>query len=97
MTLNERATTVKYIEHYKKTKYPSPIQENLHWSLDESRKNNRTIIYVFANGRINQKPEKFVLTTEDLRHWDETMEHIAQAIDMPEGICKYEVVRIQDK
>lgn len=88
-TKSECAFPVKYIEHYKKTKYESPLQENLHWSLDEARKNKRTIIYVFINGKSNQTPEKFVLTADELHNWYQTVEHMAKAIDMPEGICKY--------
>lgn len=70
-------------------KYESPVEENLHWSLDKAKKNKRTIIYIFANGRPNQVPEKFVLTMKDLRNWLQTLEHMANAIDMPEGISKY--------
>lgn len=87
-TKSERVLAVKYVEHYKKTKYDSPVQENLHWTLDEAKKNKRTIIYIFANGVPNQVPEKFVLTSENLHNWHQTLEHIANAIDMPEGICQ---------
>lgn len=88
-TKSESIIPVKYIEHYKKTYYEAPFQENLHMTLNKTKTNKRTIIYVFANGRRNQVPEKFVLTTEDLHNWYKTLNHIAQAIDMPEGICKY--------
>lgn len=52
-------------------------------------KKKRTIIYVFANGRLNQIPEKFVLIDRDFNNWFQTLDHIAKAIDMPEGVCKY--------
>lgn len=88
-TKSELGFRTQYLEHYKKTKLTHSVHEELHWTLDEAKKNKRTIIYIFANGRRNQVPVKYVLTTQNLRNWQQTLEHMANAIDMPEGINRY--------
>lgn len=74
----------KHVRHYKKEKLHFYCE--LAKNLEAAKKNNLTIIYVFANGRPTQMLTKIVLTREDMFNWDRSLEHISKAIDMPEGI-----------
>lgn len=70
-----------YVEHYRK-EVDTP---GLHECLDLARKKNRIVIHLFANGRSNQIPVKFVLTSQDLKDWTRILEHMAAMLDIPEG------------
>ncbi|KAL3280729.1 hypothetical protein HHI36_003965 [Cryptolaemus montrouzieri] len=83
-TTSETNIKLKPTEYYP-TELLSLDDQKKYPCLIETMRRGRTIIYVFANGK-KTSPKKVVLIKSDYKAWDAILTHIANILDIPEGV-----------